>query len=325
MFFMLEDWSLNPDVDATTLYLKELAAFHKSNARAAYFLAGGRDGADTTPRSSEVSCSRLSLVVFQVAYSSSFTQPPPPAEFTGRIKAAFLDALYAFLDGLVHLAFSEFDPLDPNLTTSQKVVEDSRLTVDVQELDTRILLSVTNLAHLKNSVVPGLTKQFQDAFQVSMSEDVKTIEEVAQQLDEILFTDFVKRKGDVVADIFRNGILSSGINWQAIPKPSEVHPFIYEALLSLVQVHAQVRSVAKPLVQRTISSLLDDLVQVVLESFGLITRFGMGGMLQVSRARASRRGEISALTLLCAYRPRWRLSSCIKLLHSISLRLLKQR
>jgi exocyst complex component 2 len=62
-----------------------------------------------------------------------------------------------------------------------------------------------------------------------------------------------------------------------------VHSFIYEALLSLVQVHAQVRAVAKPLVQRTISALLDDLAGVILEAFGEIPRFGMGGMLQVRR------------------------------------------
>ena len=94
-------------------------------------------------------------------------------EITARIKAAFLDALYAFLDGLVHLAFSDFDPLDPALTTSQKVVADSRLTLDVQELDTRILLSVTNLEHLNKVVVPALAKQFQDAFNVKMGEDLK--------------------------------------------------------------------------------------------------------------------------------------------------------
>lgn len=56
------------------------------------------------------------------------------SDFTARIKASFLDALYAFLDGLVHLAFSEFDPLDPSMTTSHKVVGDSRITLDVQEL-----------------------------------------------------------------------------------------------------------------------------------------------------------------------------------------------
>lgn len=48
----------------------------------------------------------------------------------------------------------------------------------------------------------------------------QTIDEVAQQLDEILFTDFIKRKGDAIADIFRTGILSSDIAWHSIPKPA---------------------------------------------------------------------------------------------------------
>lgn len=63
---------------------------------------------------------------------------------------------------------------------------------------------------------------------------------------------------------------------------AEVHPFIYEALLSLVQVHAQVRAVAKPLVQRTLTALLDDLARETLDSFGQIDRFGVGGMLQAT-------------------------------------------
>lgn len=62
----------------------------------------------------------------------------------------------------------------------------------------------------------------------------------------------------------------------------EVHPFIYETLLALVQIHAQVRTVAKPLVPRAISTLLEHLAGVILEAFGQIERFGMGGMLQAT-------------------------------------------
>lgn len=39
-----------------------------------------------------------------------------PVNFTQRIKTAYLDALYAFLDGLVHVAFSE--PPDTTLNSS---------------------------------------------------------------------------------------------------------------------------------------------------------------------------------------------------------------
>lgn len=262
VFYRLEDWTLNPDAEATTLYLRELSAFQRSNQRSAYLIAGGKDGA-----SKDAAAGGRSRI---------------NSDFTARIKATYLDAIYVFLDGIVHLAFHEYDPLDPNMTTSQKVVADSRMTVDVQELDTRILLSVTNLSRLTRNIVPTLTKHFQELFHVKMSEDLRTIDEVAQQLDQILFDDFAKRKSEMVSSIFRKGILESGIDWQTIPKPLEVHPFIYDALLALVQVHAQVRSVAKPLVHRTISTLLEDLAAVVLDSFSRISRFGMGGMLQAT-------------------------------------------
>ncbi|KAN0060309.1 Exocyst complex component S5 [Thecaphora frezii] len=262
LFYLLEDWTPNTEEQATTLYLKDMAAFHKSNARQAYHIAGGRD------RESLDGGRSRELAV--------------PSEFTARIKAAFLDALYAFLDGLIQLAFSEYDPLDPSTTTSQKLIGDSKLTVDVRDLDTRILLSVTNLTHLNKTVVPNLVKQFQDAYQIKMVDDLKTIDEVAHQLDSILFSDFIRRKSALITTTLRTGILSSGINWQTIPKPSGVHPFIYESLLLLVQIHAQVRAVTKPLVTRTILALVEDLAKETLECFTKIPRFGMGGMLQAT-------------------------------------------
>ncbi|EPQ29151.1 uncharacterized protein PFL1_03438 [Pseudozyma flocculosa PF-1] len=275
IFYLLEDWTPNTEEQATTLYLRDMAAFHKSNARQAYHIAGGRDtsldigGAGSSSGSGGGGAGRSRDLAV-------------PSEFTGRIKAAFLDAIYAFLDGLIQLAFSEYDPLDPATSTSQKVIGDSKLMVDVRDLDTRILLSVTNLTHLSKTIVPNLVNQFQDAYRVKMADDLKTIDEVAHQLDGILFSDFLRRKSALITQTLRNGILSSGINWQTIPKPSGVHPFIYESLLLLVQIHAQVRAVTKPLVTRTILSLVEDLANETLECFGRIPRFGMGGMLQAT-------------------------------------------
>jgi exocyst complex component 2 len=62
---------------------------------------------------------------------------------------------------------------------------------------------------------------------------------------------------------------------------AEVHAYIYEALLSLVLVHAQISAVARPLVHRTLSALVDELATEALDCFKRIDRFGMGGMLQV--------------------------------------------
>lgn len=37
-----------------------------------------------------------------------------PMTFISKVKNAFLDSLYFLLDGLVHLAFSDYDPLVPH-------------------------------------------------------------------------------------------------------------------------------------------------------------------------------------------------------------------
>ena len=63
---------------------------------------------------------------------------------------------------------------------------------------------------------------------------------------------------------------------------AEVGSYVYEVLLALVQVHAQVSLIAKPLLERTLGTLLEEIARVALESFKQVDQFGMGGMLSVS-------------------------------------------
>jgi exocyst complex component 2 len=271
IFHRLEDWTMNPEEEATTLFLGEVAAFHSTNARLSYVIA--RICRDSNERQ------------ITEGKKTSTENAAIPADFTTRVKATFVDAIYVYLDGLVHLAFSEFQPLDASHKSSQKLVysaSQQTSVVDVKQLDTRILLGVTNLSHFTRVIVPNMSKHFHEAFSVRMGDDLRTIDEVAVELDKILFTNYIERKGKVVSDVFKRGILDSGIDWQSDEKPTEVHHFIYEALLALVQIHAQVRSIAKPLVNRTITILLENIADVILEAFSAITKFGMGGMLQAT-------------------------------------------
>lgn len=56
---------------------------------------------------------------------------------------------------------------------------------------------------------------------------------------------------------------------------------MYQALLALVRVHAQVSGVAKPLLERTMNSLVEDLTSEAFTCFQKVGKFGMGGMLRV--------------------------------------------
>lgn len=46
------------------------------------------------------------------------------------------------------------------------------------------------------------------------------LDEVVEQLDESLFTDYVKTKATVVNGIVRKGILGSGMDWYETPRPT---------------------------------------------------------------------------------------------------------
>lgn len=56
---------------------------------------------------------------------------------------------------------------------------------------------------------------------------------------------------------------------------------MFETLMFLVGVHAQVSSAAAPLLERTLAALVDDLADECLRCFRQVKRFGMGGMLRV--------------------------------------------
>jgi len=61
----------------------------------------------------------------------------------------------------------------------------------------------------------------------------------------------------------------------------EIRPYMFDTLIYLVGVHAQVSSAAPNLLDRALDALVDDLAEECLSCFRQVRRFGMGGMLRV--------------------------------------------
>lgn len=257
-FYMLEEWVLDPQNPQFTTLLKRYYDYHKFCARSAYKIASLTAVADTIERQ-----------------ESRMIAP----NYIEKVRASFLDSLYTFLDGLVQLAFTDYKPLNER---DELVLAKKRDKIDVHSMDVRILLTVSNLDHMRSNVMRKLFDLFENAFHVQMEEDLRTLIDVVDELDVILFGDYIKRKSQIIRDIIRQGILMSGIDWSSIPKPQEVHPFVYEALMTLVMVHAQISSATKQIVPRALSKLLESMASDCLDSFRQVERFGMGGMLQAT-------------------------------------------
>ena len=83
---------------------------------------------------------------------------------------------------------------------------------------------------------------------------------------------------------------------------AEIRQYMYETLMYLVGVHAQVSNAAAPLLERTLNALVEDVAEEALRCFKQVKRFGMGGMLRVSNLsvfsfRGHRRTHCHHITL----------------------------
>ncbi|PPQ68923.1 hypothetical protein CVT24_007667 [Panaeolus cyanescens] len=265
-FYHVEAWVTDSATEPfTTVYIRQFENYQRHMTTVAFKLAGGAD-----PSSSLTKSLKANVIT-------------PP--FVSKIAKAFLDAIYAFLDGLVLLA-SDQSPvaLGKRFDTTNTVLH-SMEHLDLQDLqdgDTRLLLVISNLNHLHKAVIPNMLSQLENAFGVSMNDDRKTLMTVVSELDRTLFEGYVKPKSVAITSMIRSGILDTGMDWFDTPQPTEIRPYMYETLMSLVVVHAQVCSVAEPLLDRTLNILVEDLAGEALRCIRQVKRFGMGGMLRAT-------------------------------------------
>ncbi|PSR78598.1 hypothetical protein PHLCEN_2v7345 [Hermanssonia centrifuga] len=268
IFYYLEDWRGSTTDPYTTLYLSQIQLFQRQLTTGAFKIAGGLD----LP-SSAFSSSRLTK------------QNPVPQIFLSKITKSFLDTLYAFLDGLVHLASDE-SPATVVVQAQSDVAAASGTNplelLDLGNPDTRLLLVVSNFGHLSRVVIPSMISELETAFNTSVQDEKQTLMAVVQELDKTLFESYVKPKSAVLMGIVRDGVLDSSMDWYETPQPKEIRPYVFEILMYLVAIHAQVSAAAAPLLERTLNALVEDVAEEALRCFRQVKKFGMGGMLRAT-------------------------------------------
>lgn len=98
---------------------------------------------------------------------------------------------------------------------------------------------------MRTTAIPRLITHFEALFSVKLTDESKTLRDVLAQIDARLFQSYTAPTDATLAEIIRNGISSP--TWSAGPsnptyKPRDVRPYIYDALLALVLVHAEISS-----------------------------------------------------------------------------------
>ncbi|OJA13320.1 hypothetical protein AZE42_08619 [Rhizopogon vesiculosus] len=264
--FVLESFTPDPSAPSTTLYLTHFESFMRHLTTSAFKIAGGI---------STESGSSVLRVTQQNAMSPAFT---------GKIVKAFFEAIYAVLDGMMVLVAEEVPSgvASVNVAAGVPEREGKQELIDLRDANTRLLLVISNFSILSGSLIPSMISQLENALGVSVEGDRKALMKAVTGLDKTLFDGYVKPKAAVVATILREGILDKDMDWYETPQPTEIRPYMYMALMGLVEIHAQISRVAENLLERGMNALVEDVVGVTLISFKQVKRFGMGGMLRAT-------------------------------------------
>ena len=82
------------------------------------------------------------------------------------------------------------------------------------------MLTISNLSHMKRDLLPSFMGRFESMYGISTAADRETLDEVVEQLDKILFDDFIKRKSESLLEITEKGISGDGLAWAEGSKPT---------------------------------------------------------------------------------------------------------
>ncbi|RWA10288.1 hypothetical protein EKO27_g4835 [Xylaria grammica] len=215
---------------------------------------------------------------------------PPPSKLLQMVRSQYVTTLYKALSGMVENAERTVKKAEDEWTSNldaptgprheKASVISGKGTIDAGDRNVRMLLTLSNLQALRSQVVPNLNSQFETAFSVKLTDESKTIKDVLGQIDARLFQTYTRPSVDSLRKIIRSGL--NDPSWAPTGKPTEVKPYVYQAILSLVLVHTQVSTTAPSLTSQVLSFLLEQISRELLEVFKTRPTYDLGALIQAT-------------------------------------------
>ena len=205
---------------------------------------------------------------------------PPSAKLLQMVKAQFVTSIYKALSGMVENAEKpvKVDEDDWNAVQSdmaganEENVSNAPIdsgAIDASSRNVRMLLTLSNLKALKVDLVPQLVALSESSFSVKLTDESKTIRDVLGQIDARLFQSYTRPTISTLTNTIKDGI--NAPDWAPLSSsPTQVRPYVYMTLLTLVMVHTEVSStVSTPSVSSSsnnASALLTEILSYLLEA-----------------------------------------------------------
>lgn len=205
---------------------------------------------------------------------------PPPSKLLQMVRTQFVTSLYKVLSGMMENA-EKSSTKDSQLQESQRSNSpNGLLKVDKQSI--RLLLTLSNLKAMQTNTVPSLISQFESNFSVQLTDETKSVRGDLSKIDTSLFESYTKPIVENLSSIIHAGITSP--TWASRKnRPTEVRPYIYEALLLLVSVHTEVSTTAPALLPPILTHLLEQISTAFLSAFKARTqKYSLAALMQAT-------------------------------------------
>ncbi|KAH0143545.1 exocyst complex protein, partial [Aureobasidium melanogenum] len=217
---------------------------------------------------------------------------PPPTKLLQMVRHQFITSIYKTLSGAVENAeknkkIGESGIDDPDGLTvpamqGGSTTDTNIATTRATDKNVRLLLTLSNLNHLRREVVPQLISQFESSFSIKFTDESKQIRDVLKQIDDRLFLGYVKPTTTQLRDIITAGISSP--NWlpKTSSRPTNARPYIYDVLLALVLVHTEVSTTASTLTSPLLSHFLESASESLLAAFSERRTYSLTALMQAT-------------------------------------------
>ena len=204
---------------------------------------------------------------------------PPPSKLLQKVRTQFVNSIYKAANGMLENAEEQGSGDDDEwvIVASREArsgADDDTGSdpIEMSNRNVRILLTLSNLKALRNEHVPQLMQHFQSSFSVTLTDESKTIKDMFGQIDLKLFRAYTAPTVEHLTKLIKEGI--SHPDWAPRSgRPDQVRPYVYSAMMILVNVHTEVSTTvsnsgsSSSLLNEILSYLLEKVSQALLDGF----------------------------------------------------------
>ncbi len=83
-----------------------------------------------------------------------------------------------------------------------------------------MLITLAKFDQLKSTTVPGMVLKIGKLLDLDVAKDQALLTEVVDNMDQMVFEDYIKRRSLALVQVIQDGVLNGGIDWLNSPKPT---------------------------------------------------------------------------------------------------------